>query len=95
MPRRHTVIVGGGCCWDKGNDAAQSSLLALGGVRKKRGEEGADCQRKDDPVWMVSARFRQGEGCATSPQKLGSISEKIQMLSGVRLSGVCPVSVRV
>ncbi len=28
-------------------------------------------------------------------QKCHSISEKIQMLSGVRLSGVCPVSVRV
>ena len=26
---------------------------------------------------------------------MSSISEKIQMLSGVRLSGVCPVSVRV
>jgi hypothetical protein len=76
MWRKHTVLVMRGWCWDKGNDAAWSLLLALGGVRKKRGEEGADCQSQDDPALITSARFRRGEGCATSPQKLGLDKKK-------------------
>jgi hypothetical protein len=51
-------------------------LLALGGVRKKCGEEGADRQSQDDPAWIASARFRRGEGRATSPQQLGLDKKK-------------------
>jgi hypothetical protein len=54
---------GGGWGWDKDDDAARSSLLAVSSVHEKRREEGADRCRQDAP-WamddaMAIARWRQ------------------------------------
>ncbi len=65
--------------------------LCKGDFKRKLCE--ADCHtRQTEPYspWQQAA-----EGCIHELKRGVSISEKIQMLSGVRLSGVCPVSVRV
>ncbi len=47
-------LLGGGWGWDKDDDAARSSLSAVGGVGKKRREEGADRYCQDDaPPWKM------------------------------------------